>query len=205
MVKKIVAGFLFAVFAGALVTGAVIRTQDRVDSQERVERSALDGAPVSGQGQRGQGNGRGESDQVGSGQGKGAHGTGGQGKGSQGAGGSGSETRRGAQKGVSESQGNLGEAIEWETLAGVVVRVSEDELVIELDQGAPLVIEGRSWSFALEQGFTVEKGDALNIGGFYEDGELKVGHIEDLTNGQSIAIRSETGRPNWAGGGRGGQ
>jgi hypothetical protein len=205
MVKKIVAGILFTVFAGALVTGAVIRTQDRADTQNQVERNALGAASASGQGQRGQGNAGNDAELAGSGSGQGAQGSAGQGKGSQGAIGAGSVSGGGAQKGASQLQGEPGEAMEWQILTGMAASVSEYELVIELDQGESLIFDGRTRSFALEQGFYVEQGDALTIEGFYEDGEFKIGYIEDITNGQSITIRGETGRPNWAGQGRGGQ
>ena len=37
--------------------------------------------------------------------------------------------------------------------------------------------------------------------GFYEDGEFKAGTVENLTTGETIILRDETGRPMWAGAG----
>lgn len=210
MVRKIMAWFLFAIFAGAMITGAVIRTQDRLDNQERTEGSAVDGVWMSGSAEHQKGSERSEAELLLHGQGKGAQAAGGEGKGAQGSGAhriaeGGAEAQGGAQKGATEPQGDHGEASEWQALTGVVAQVSRDRMVVELDQGDAWVIEGRAWSFALGQGLTVKQGDALTLEGFYEDGEFKASAIENLTTGQSLLVRGESGRPNWAGKGRGGQ
>jgi hypothetical protein len=72
-----------------------------------------------------------------------------------------------------------------------------------LTDGGALVIEGCSWAFAQEQGLAVHSGDQLELAGFFEDGTFQVGQIDNLTTGQYVDLRQETGRPLWAG--RGGR
>jgi hypothetical protein len=91
---------------------------------------------------------------------------------------------------------------EWLTLKGTVVSVDADALVVQTDSGEQIVVENRPWSFAQEQGFAAQPGDQVTLVGFYEDDTLEVGQIADASNGQSIQLRDETGRPMWAGRGR---
>ena len=209
MVKKILLGVLFTALAGALVTGAVIRTQDKVDP------SASQVAANNGQGRSSIGQGRNEVEANGRGQGRAVEanvpidcdrqGLGTE-RNAQSVGNAGSDARGKGQKGGAEPSGEAGAAIDWLILSGVVSDVSEDALVIELDPDGLLTIEGRTWSFIQEQGFEVEVGDGIEVRGFYEDGEFKVSELETLgESARSIAIRSDGGRPNWAGQGRGGK
>ena len=90
----------------------------------------------------------------------------------------------------------------WLTLQGVVVSVDEDALVVRVDSSEEVVVEGRPWRFAQEQGFSTQVGDKVTLVGFYEDGTFEAGQISDATNGQTVLIREESGRPLWAGRGR---
>jgi hypothetical protein len=38
--------------------------------------------------------------------------------------------------------------------------------------------------------------------GFYEGDDFEVGQIDNATNGQTVLVRDENGRPLWAGRGR---
>ena len=75
--------------------------------------------------------------------------------------------------------------------------------MIETDVGESMVIEGRAWSYMQEQGFAIQQGDLVKYEGFYEDGEFKVSQIENLNTGESLVLRDASGRPSWAGGGKG--
>jgi hypothetical protein len=88
--------------------------------------------------------------------------------------------------------------IEWETLTGIVT-VVDSEVTVRTAEGEVLVGMGQS---AYREGFELEVGDAVSVVGFYEDGEFKAGTIENLTTGQTIVLRDETGRPMWSGQGR---
>ena len=90
-----------------------------------------------------------------------------------------------------------------EVYAGIVTEVSEDALNIETTDGESILVEGRAWSFAQEQGFDIQVGAQVQFEGFFEDNEFKVSVLENLTTGESILLRDAAGRPSWAGGGRG--
>jgi hypothetical protein len=93
---------------------------------------------------------------------------------------------------------------EWVTIEGTVLHVDADAMVVQTAHGEEIVVEGRSWRFAQELTFSAGVGDQVTLLGFYEDGDFEVGHIADATNGRSVSLREESGRPMWAGRGRGG-
>jgi len=106
---------------------------------------------------------------------------------------------RGVGSGDGTGQAQVGE---WLTLEGTAVSVNEDALVVQTTAGDEVVVENRPWSFALEQGFNAQPGDQMTLTAFDEDGVLEVGQITDLSSGQSVQLRDESGRPMWAGRGR---
>jgi hypothetical protein len=85
---------------------------------------------------------------------------------------------------------------------GTVVAVDESTMSVRAEDGSEVIVEGQPWRFALEQGFQAEPGDRLTLTGFPEDGEFKVGRIDDDTTGETVVLRDETGRPGWSGQGR---
>jgi hypothetical protein len=91
---------------------------------------------------------------------------------------------------------------EWLTIEGTVLHVDADTMVVHTVRGEEILIDGRGWRFAQELGFSAHVGDQVILRGFYEDGDFEVGHIADATNGQSVSLREESGRPLWAGRGR---
>ena len=88
----------------------------------------------------------------------------------------------------------------WRTLQGTVVTVADDLVEIRTTAGEVIPFEGRPLSYALEQGFSLEVGDAVALDGFDEDGEFKIGQV--TSNGASITLRDASGRPGWSGRGR---
>lgn len=105
----------------------------------------------------------------------------------------------GAGTGVPDPQA---EVQVWLSLSGTVASVSDLEVVIQLQEGGQLVLEGRSLSYALEQGLRFQTGDQLMLAAFDENGSYEVGGIQNLSNGQVTLLREESGRPLWAGRGR---
>jgi hypothetical protein len=91
---------------------------------------------------------------------------------------------------------------EWLTLAGTVTAVDATQMVVQIDGGDELLIDGRPWSFLQEQGFQAAAGQRLSLTGFYENDDFEVGAIDNLSTGQSVSIRDTSGRPLWAGRGR---
>jgi hypothetical protein len=45
----------------------------------------------------------------------------------------------------------------------------------------------------------IHSGDHCKLAGFFEDGTFQVGQIDNLTIGQHVGLRAETGRPLWTG------
>jgi len=67
--------------------------------------------------------------------------------------------------------------------------------------GQHIEVIRRPWRFAKEQGFAPQVGDHVTLDSFYENGEFEIACITDLTNGQTVYLRDETGHPLWASGG----
>ncbi len=88
--------------------------------------------------------------------------------------------------------------VEWETLTGEVI-VVDSEITIQTAEGQVLIGMGQSAYWA---DFELTVGDEITVLGFHEDGEFKAGTVENLTTGETITLRDETGRPIWAGQGR---
>jgi len=91
---------------------------------------------------------------------------------------------------------------QWVTLDGSVVSVAGDLLLVRAASGEMVQVEGMPWSFAQRQGFAPRPGDQVKLVGFYEDGELKVARLTNMSTGQTVLLRDENGRPMWAGQGR---
>ena len=186
MLKKVIGGTLLTGLIGVLVFGAINRTLDKTGKVAEAQ---------------GQGYGRGRSTEA-------LYDTGGL---SQDGAGPNSAQRdqasrpewAGAGRNRTDQTGNSQAQIAaWLQLLGSVVSVDADALVIQTADGEQIAVENRPWSFAQEQGFSAKLNDELTLTGFYEGEEFEVGRIEDATNGQTVVLRDESGRPMWAGRGR---
>lgn len=196
MLKKILLGTLLVGLIGILVAGAVIRTMDKTalvaEAQGPGYGRGQDEAGRYAEGESGQGRGQGNGRVDSSGRGRGGYG--GQG-------------REDAPAINSTGQANVEE---WLTLQGTVVSVDVDTLIVQTASGEQVTMENRPWWFAQEQGFSARVGDQVTLVGFYEGDDpstgsgqrFEVGRIDDATNGQTVLVRDENGRPLWAGRGR---
>ena len=197
MLKKIVLGALLTGLVAVLIVGAVNRTNAK----------SGEGAGVTGR--RGQVTESVTADAVAQGSGgrwsetetpQGATGRGGGGgRWAQGGPGAGSalEQAPAGQSGVPQADV---QPDAWRTLQGTVVSVADDLVEIRTAAGEVIPFEGRPLSFVLEQGFSLEVGDAVALAGFDEDGEFKISQV--TSNGASITLRDASGRPGWAGRGQ---
>ncbi len=88
------------------------------------------------------------------------------------------------------------------TLQGTVVSVDENAMIVQTDTGEQVVVENRPWLYAQESQFIAQRGDRVRLSGFYEGDSFEVAQIENLTTGQAVALRDQSGRPGWAGRGR---
>ena len=105
---------------------------------------------------------------------------------------------RGQSSGAGQGRNETARMVEWETLTGKVTAV-DGEVTVQTAGGEVLVGMGQA---AYREGFALDVGDSVSVTGFYEDGEFKAGAVENLTTGETIILRDETGRPVWAGQGR---
>jgi hypothetical protein len=101
--------------------------------------------------------------------------------------------------GVGLGAGGATGTVVWETVTGEVT-VVDSEITLQTTEGEVVVGLGQS-QYREEAGFVLEVRDEISVTGFYEDGELKAGTVENLTTGETIVLRDEAGRPTWAGGG----
>ena len=189
MLQKIVVGTLVAALSGVLIVGAINRTEAKSEqgAQEqganpgRLAREETQELLQLNQGQQGQGYraAYAETDTLES-----VLRGGGQGRFSEDPSGNWLED-------TSRSGEGSASADEWLEVVGTVVSMNEEELVLQLQDGQEMVIECKSWTYALELGFTTDIGNELKLYGFYEGEEFEVGGFEDLTMQLLTMVREE--------------
>jgi translation initiation factor IF-1 len=114
------------------------------------------------------------------------------------------EPPRWGQQANEQPQANLeAAAAEWLTLEGTVVQVPADghELLVRCDDGSEASI-GTGPGYMEEMGFTLQPGDRVKLQGYWDGDEFKAARVTRLSDGQTITLRDEGGRPAWAGRGR---
>ncbi len=222
MLKKTILITLFILFTGILIYGAVNRTVAKTDDSthplaegtganrenaeasngERQYRNRQEQLPPSQDTEPlgRQNNGRGgnqDSSRLNENSGP----QGGQGRGWQ-----------GSQPGNGQGQqGSVDEAVthDYVTLKGIVTQAPAAGVDLLLRTGDGQVQIGTGPGYLDEMGFVIQVEDSLSVTGFWEDGEFKATEITRQTDGASIALRDELGRPMWSGavrnGGQGGR
>ena len=93
--------------------------------------------------------------------------------------------------------------VELQTLSGVVSSVDVSRLEVALTDGRLIEVGGRAWQLAAAQSFIVKVGDSVTVQGFDENETFQVSQIDNPQTGQTLSLRDATGRPMWAGRGRG--
>lgn len=102
---------------------------------------------------------------------------------------------------LAEPQGAASYSENWTTFLGTVLDVEPDSLTVKEDNGEMLILEGRSWAYAGEQGFIPEVGERLAITGFTDDnGVFEAAQLSNRSTGASLALRDANGRPKWSAG-----
>ena len=86
----------------------------------------------------------------------------------------------------------------WASFTGAIFSFSTEEMQVVMDSGETINVADRAWRFALEQGFDPRSGDLVMLRGF-EDGVFEMAETNNLSTGQVVVIRDESGRPLWAG------
>lgn len=81
---------------------------------------------------------------------------------------------------------------------GVVLSTSNREMILGFEDGSTLAVARRPWRFAAGQGFLPQNGDVIVVAGFRDQSEFEVRSMTNLTTGQVVHLRDESGRPLWA-------
>lgn len=104
---------------------------------------------------------------------------------------------RGGQNGTPAGGGGTPIDGTVQTVRGVAVEVDND-LVLRTESDDLLVGLGPA-HYREQAGFTIRRGDELEISGFAEAEEFKAATVRNLTTGASIVLRDDAGHPMWAG------
>jgi hypothetical protein len=196
MLTKILAGGFVLIMLGATVMGAITLFTDRAGTNEHVRYNARGQAAVGdpiigGRGGQGAGQGRGrvspETDRPRGSAPEAAPQSGGRGQ------------RIGRGQGTGSEY--VPTSIAQETIEGIVVETTE--LVLETDSGETVQVGLGPSHYRDSQGFVLSIGDKAQVSGYWEDGEFKAAQVTNLDTGESIILRDASGRPMWAGQGRG--
>ena len=192
MLRKILVWSIFTGFVGILIFGAVNRASARTDKYSTDVRRAEEW--IGTVQANGGSSGRNLSETNNQGHGEGGI----------------NESNQPTAAGQSRGSGNgnrveSGSSFYWgdaedhitEVVVGLVVEISPEIIRVEAEDDV-YEIEGRTLGYLSESGFLLEKGDLVELTGFYEDGEYKVSVIQNVTSGQSILVRDESGRPKWS-------
>lgn len=91
---------------------------------------------------------------------------------------------------------------DWETLAATVVAVNRNGLTIETNAGEVLALTFGNARFWQEQAVQFTAGDAVDVKGFWQDGQFQTGQVTNTTRGERLLLRDPNGRPLWGGPGR---
>ena len=113
----------------------------------------------------------------------------------------------GAEAGATQGgQGGAGQVQvapeDWETLAATVVAVNRNGLTIETATGEVLALTFGNARFWQEQAVQFTAGDAVEVKGFWQDGQFQTGQVTNTTTGERLLLRDPNGRPLWGGPGR---
>ena len=181
MIKKIILSVVVLGISGGLIYGGVYRTIARTGTEEKAsksERNLSISQGKSGEGtQQGQGKNRTSSSDG---------------------------QQRGKNGSESENFASEEESKDMVSFTGIVTQMNENILMVVSDNGYNIVVENRAWWFATDADFSAEIGDSIELNGFYETADkFEVSYIENLTQGVEVQIREGSGRPLWAGNGRG--
>lgn len=202
MLTKILTGGFILIMIGALVAGAIAvfspSEEAHAQANERETRFGQDAQAETRVG-RGQGVSR-QAQGQGLGQSQGQGFEQGQGQGQSQALGQSQDWIQGQGRGREGSESKAA-SLEQTTLEGIVVETGE--LFIETAAGETVQVGLGPSAYRESLGFVLKLGDSVRVSGYWEDGEFKATQLENQTTGQSIVLRDPSGRPMWAGQGRG--
>lgn len=122
-------------------------------------------------------------------------------------GGSGNANGRGQQQQLQDGSGMTAAPADIIVYNGTVAQAPAAGVDLILQTGSEAVTIGVGPSALTDLGVQLAVGDELEVVGFWENGEFKANTITRLSDGLTVTLRDEIGRPYWSGGvqnGRGG-
>lgn len=120
----------------------------------------------------------------------GASNGGGVSQGSQGAGGTGQEVQIAPE--------------DWVTMTATVATVNRNGLTVATAEGEVTVLSFGRADFWQSQAVQFAAGDAIEVQGFWQDGQFQTGQVTKTATGERLLLRDPNGRPLWGGPGRNG-
>jgi len=199
MLGKVITGFVVVAISSGLIYGAVNRTvrSEVVEESLPLTELAVDGYRGGPEGEAGSESGieSGENYRAEINEAPGYESDSEFGNGYRG----GQDGETGTGTGLSDGSGLAEDASSWVELTGTVTAVETDLLQVKATDGSLIELSRRAWWFALDQGFTAEIGDQIELTGFFEGDEFETAILSNLTNSSIVNIRDENGRPLWAG------
>lgn len=93
---------------------------------------------------------------------------------------------------------------DWLTLTATVVTVNRNGLTIETADGEVLALAFGRADFWQSQAVQFTVGDAVEVKGFWLDGQFQTGQVTKTATGERLLLRDPNGRPLWGGPGRNG-
>jgi hypothetical protein len=86
-----------------------------------------------------------------------------------------------------------------------VIELTGDELTVQTEDGSAVTVHLGPEAYWESEGIMLQNGDHVDVTGFYEGDAFEGVEIKNLTTQETVTLRDETGRPLWAGRGRGGR
>jgi hypothetical protein len=90
----------------------------------------------------------------------------------------------------------------WTTYQGTVSSYAAPNFTLTTSDGQQLAVQLGNLNYVTSLGLELKDGDSVTLTGFQDpSGSIAVGTITLDASGQSYTLRTENGRPAWAGGG----
>lgn len=93
---------------------------------------------------------------------------------------------------------------DWVTMTATVATVNRNGLTIETAEGEVMALNFGRADFWQSQAVQFAAGDAIEVQGFWQDGQFQTGQVTKTATGERLLLRDPNGRPLWGGPGRNG-
>jgi len=93
---------------------------------------------------------------------------------------------------------------DWVTMTATIATVNRNGLTIETAEGEVMALNFGRADFWQSQAVQFAAGDAIEVQGFWQDGQFQTGQVTRTATGERLLLRDPNGRPLWGGPGRNG-